>query len=68
MKMIKYRILICFLIYFIRQLEELNQVITLLECDAEYKISDDKAILFLCKKLYGPLKQVGVLELSNVSL
>ena len=42
------------------QLENMQQKISQLDDagEAEYKISDDKAIVFLCKKLSGSLKHI----------
>ena len=50
----------------IKQLEDLNQVTIMLGCEEEFKITDEKAVILLCKKLSGNLKQIGEDILSQI--
>ena len=49
-----------------RQLEDPNQVIILLGCEEEFRITDEEAVILLCKKLSGNLKQIGEDMLSQI--
>lgn len=50
----------------IKRLENLNKIIVLLGCTDECQVTDEKAVILLCKKLSGNLKQIGDNIMSQI--